>query len=202
MGLEATCLAEIDGQPVQGKALLETDELLFRGPIRLRIPFSEMAPPEIAGGLLRICFGGRVALFHLGPEAEKWAARIRSPRSLLDKLGVKPGQRVAVLGSVDAAFLADLVQRVPSCLRGKLGAELDLLFVGLDHRDELQRLPALTAFIKRSGSIWVIRPRGTADITDAEVRNAAAASGLVDVKVVRFSETHTAEKLIIPIARR
>ena len=36
----------------------------------------------------------------------------------------------------------------------------------------------------------------------ADVLNAGKAAGLVDVKVVRFSETHTAEKLVIPVARR
>ena len=31
---------------------------------------------------------------------------------------------------------------------------------------------------------------------------AGKAAGLVDVKVVKFSETHTAEKFVIPVARR
>lgn len=31
---------------------------------------------------------------------------------------------------------------------------------------------------------------------------AARAAGLVDVKVVRFSGTHTAEKLVIPLIKR
>jgi len=31
---------------------------------------------------------------------------------------------------------------------------------------------------------------------------AAKEAGLVDVKVVRFSDTHTALKLVIPVARR
>ena len=30
------------------------------------------------------------ATFELGPKAERWAERIRNPKSLLDKLGVKP----------------------------------------------------------------------------------------------------------------
>ena len=43
--------------------------------------------------------------------AEKWALKIRYPRSLLDKLGVKPGARIAVLGSFEPYFLADLASR-------------------------------------------------------------------------------------------
>jgi len=39
-------------------------------------------------------------------------------------------------------------------------------------------------------------------VTESQVREAAKASGLVDVKVVSFSDRHTAEKLVIPLARR
>ena len=34
----------------------------------------------------------------LGPAAEKWAAKLSSPKSLVEKLGVKPGSRVATVG--------------------------------------------------------------------------------------------------------
>jgi len=39
-------------------------------------------------------------------------------------------------------------------------------------------------------------------ITERDVMEAAKAAGLVDVKVARFSETLTAEKLVIPVAQR
>lgn len=39
-------------------------------------------------------------------------------------------------------------------------------------------------------------------MTERDVMEAAKAAGLVDVKVARFSETHTAEKLVVPIAQR
>jgi hypothetical protein len=39
-------------------------------------------------------------------------------------------------------------------------------------------------------------------ITEGDVMAAGKAAGLVDVKVVRFSETHTAEKFVIPVALR
>jgi len=50
--------------------------------------------------------------------------------------------------------------------------------------------------------LWVVRPKGTADISDADVIAAGRKAGLVDVKVVRFSETHSAEKLVVPLAKR
>jgi hypothetical protein len=48
----------------------------------------------------------------------------------------------------------------------------------------------------------VIRPKGVTQITEADVLTAGKAAGLVDTKVARFSDTHTAEKLVIPKERR
>ena len=45
-------------------------------------------------------------------------------------------------------------------------------------------------------------PRGTKEISDADVMAAAKAAGLVDVKVVRVSEVLTGEKLVIPVTKR
>lgn len=47
-----------------------------------------------------------------------------------------------------------------------------------------------------------VRPKGTPAIADTDVIAAGRAAGLVDVKVVRFSATHTAEKLVIPVTKR
>ncbi len=53
-----------------------------------------------------------------------------------------------------------------------------------------------------AGAIWVVRPKGVATISEKDVMSEARAAGLVDVKVVKLSETHTAEKLVIPKASR
>ncbi|HWO72722.1 MAG TPA: hypothetical protein VNN21_04120, partial [Dehalococcoidia bacterium] len=91
MGSEAVCNVTYRGLNSEGKALLETSELIFRGDFRLRIPFSAIEMIEAEGGELRIRYEGSVAVFSLGPRAESWAEKIRNPRGLLDKLGVKPG---------------------------------------------------------------------------------------------------------------
>jgi hypothetical protein len=66
----------------------------------------------------------------------------------------------------------------------------------------LKKLAELEPLIKRNGSIWVVSPRGRPEIRDVVVIEAAKRAGLVDNKVVRFSDTHTALKLVIPVARR
>jgi hypothetical protein len=47
-----------------------------------------------------------------------------------------------------------------------------------------------------------VRPKGRPEIGEAAVMAAGKAAGLVDVKVVSFSVTHTAEKFVIPAKDR
>ena len=56
--------------------------------------------------------------------------------------------------------------------------------------------------LKANGALWVIRPKGRPEIPESAVMAAGKAAGLVDVKVVSFSPTHTAEKFVIPISKR
>jgi hypothetical protein len=98
MGREAQCRVDYGQESSRGKALLETSEVLFRGAFSLKIPFREIRALDAADGRLRIQFSGGSAVFHLGDSAEKWAARIRNPPSRLDKLGVKAGTKVRLIG--------------------------------------------------------------------------------------------------------
>ena len=50
--------------------------------------------------------------------------------------------------------------------------------------------------------IWTLRPKGSKDLTEQEMMRAGQTAGLVDVKVVSFSETLTAEKFVVPVAHR
>ena len=43
----------------------------------------------------------------LGKAAEKWAAKIRNPTTRADKLGIKPGVTVRLVGEFDAGFVAE-----------------------------------------------------------------------------------------------
>jgi hypothetical protein len=204
MGYDARCTLTYLGKTSRGTAWLEHKDLVFRGPSRLAIPLSGITSATARDGLLRVRFGNRTAAFQIGDAAEKWAARIMNPPSRLDKLGVKAGMAVAALNMSDSSFLAEVKergatvgQRLPDAAK-----PVDLIFCGVDHRDGLERLQALSKLIIPAGAIWVVRPKGRPDITEAETMAAGKGAGLVDVKVVSFSETHTAEKFMIPIAKR
>ena len=82
MGAEARCQLQVDGAVHDGKALLETDELLFRGDkpgteraVRLAIPLASIRSVSGTNGALRVRFDGGEATFLLGAHAEKWAGK-------------------------------------------------------------------------------------------------------------------------------
>jgi hypothetical protein len=125
-----------------------------------------------------------------------------SHRLLIDKLGVKPGQRVAVLGVESAEFLRDLASRVPEYSRGERIANADLVFFSAEAMRDLSRLKSLGKSIQKSGAIWVVYPKGQTHIREVDVIAAGKSAGLVDNKVCKFSNTHTALRFVIPMARR
>lgn len=201
MGNEALCRVTYDGTSREAKALLETEELVVRAPFRLNVPFVEAADVEADGGALKLRWKSHQLRLDLGEQAPKWAEKIRNPKSVVQKLGIKPGQKISVVGTLDAGFLKDLA-RTGAKISPRLRNESDIIFFAADAKEALARLHLLKNSLVSNGAIWVVRPKGTAAITDAHVIAAGKAAGLVDTKVVRFSTTHTAEKLVIPITKR
>jgi hypothetical protein len=207
MGQEALCRVRYGDWSAEGKALLETNEIIFRGAgdaaFRLKIPLRSISDLVEDGDDLRVEFPDGVACFELGAKvAAKWANIIRNPKGLLDKIGIKAGASAVVLGVEDAGFLEQLSARA-----GRVGSALapenDLVFYEADDVDDLVRLEELKQGIKQDGAIWVVSPKGkAARVKDIDVMAAAREAGLVDTKVVSFSDTHTALKLVIPRAKR
>jgi DUF3052 family protein len=122
---------------------------------------------------------------------------------LLDKLGVKPGARVAMIGVEDPAFRSLLADRTLDVTDGRPLPDTDLIFVAADSIDELLQIAKLQRSLRPNGAIWVVSRKGkAATLRDVDVIDAAKAVGLVDNKVASFSDTHTALRLVIPLARR
>lgn len=202
MGEEARCRVKFADKTSEGKAHLESEELLFRGTFELSIPFKNVESVEVTEGKLKVRFPQGTATFELGALAEKWARKIRHPKSLTDKLGVRPGFKVSMLGVEDKDFWKQLRERMADISEGEVRKDSDLIFFGAEEKEDLRKLADLRESIKRSGAIWVVFPRGRQQIKEIDVISMAKEAGLVDVKVAKFSETHTALKLVIPVARR
>ena len=200
MGAEIQCRARFGKQASEGKALLETSEILFRGDFRLKIPFAGIKNVKAVKGELRVRFAEGEAVFELGAAAEKWADKILHPKSVIEKIGVKPGGKAVVLGVKDAEFLKKL-GGLAEC-SDKIGRACELIFFGAESVEELKRVGTLAKSLAPSGALWIIYPKGRKDITEVGVLSAGRAAGLKDVKVVGFSATHTALKFVIPVAQR
>lgn len=203
MGQEIQCKALIGKTPAEGKALLESTEIIFRssGPC-LKIPFRLIKSVEAADGWLRVVYSEGPAAFHLGAHAAKWAGKIKNPKSLIEKLGVKPGMRVSLLGISDSDFLRDLKSRVGSIAYRKPAQDSDIIFFAAETNAALESLRNLPRLIKPAGAIWIVYPRGRKDITESAVMAAGKRAGLVDIKVAGFSATNTALKFVIPAKNR
>ena len=210
MGREALCEATFGKQRSRGKALLETSDLLFRGDFRVVVPFKEMTRISADAADLTVVWPGGTLTLALGAEAARWAEKIRHPPSLLDKLGVKPSSTVALVAAAGGdfasqddldGFVALLAARGVKTAR-KPTAATDLLFFLVADKSDLARLPRLLAALRPDAGIWVLRPKGNPAVTEADVRSAGLAAGLVDVKVAAFSASRTAEKFVVPVAKR
>jgi hypothetical protein len=79
---------------------------------------------------------------------------------------------------------------------------VDVILYGASHDVELVEVGALRPLLRPAGALWIIRPKGRPEISERSVMAAGKAAGLVDVKVVSFSATQTAQKFVIPLAKR
>ena len=203
MGNEALVTARCNGKTASGKARLETEVLHFRGgDLKLAIPFKQMSKIAARAGTLTVTFPGGTASFELGPAAPKWADKIQHPPSRLDKLGARPDWRASAIGVPDAAFLKELKGAVAQLSVGRVLKDSDAIFYGVTSEPELARLVSLKASITPNGALWIIRPKGRSEISERATMAAGKAAGLVDVRVVGFSPSHTAEKFVIPLRAR
>jgi len=130
MGAEAVCILRYKGKKTPGKAFLETKELIVRGERRLVIPHATITRVDASEGILRIAFDGGNAELEIGVAADKWAEKIRNPRSLVDKLGVKPGMRVSIVGLDDVELISLVRNKTEDFHSGAAHADSDIIFFG------------------------------------------------------------------------
>jgi hypothetical protein len=189
-------------QESEGKALLETSEILFRGGFRLKIPFSTVKSAKAVDGELRLQTSEGLVVFHLGAPAEKWREKILHPKSRIEKLGIKSGASVSLLGKFDAEFLAELGELTKSVSKEKIATKSEWIFFAADSKESLSALSKISKAMKGATALWIVYPKGQKHITENDVLAAGRKAGLKDVKVVGFSATHTALKFVIPLAER
>ncbi len=202
MGNEVKCTVRFGKQTSAGKALLETSEILFRGEFRLKIPFTTIKSAKAADGELHLQTADGLAVLEIGAAAEKWREKILHPKTRIEKIGVKPGEKISLLGSFETDFLAELTALASSVTKGKVAADSNTIFLAADSLKELSSVSKIAKSLKGAGALWIVYPKGQKSITENGVIAAGRKAGLKDVKVVGFSSTHTALKFVLPLAKR
>jgi hypothetical protein len=126
-----------------------------------------------------------------------------STRPLLDKLGVRPGSKVALLHFDDPTFIKLLKERTADVVTGTPRSKVDLVFIGAEKFADLRRIADAKAWIEPNGAVWVVRPKGgRSELRDTDLIDAGLAAGLVDNKIASFSETHGAMRFVFRLRDR
>src|SRR5690349_5509935 len=130
-----------------------------------------------------------------------------SGKPLAEKLGIKPGMKVAVLGA--PSNYAKLLGRLPPGAAVVRRPPREPAFVHVFVKRAAELGPLLVKYrnsMAQDGMLWISWPKKSSDvptdITEHVVRGLALPLGLVDVKVCAVDETWTAFKLVIRVSER
>ncbi len=130
-----------------------------------------------------------------------------SQRSLVEKLGIKPGMRVAILNA-PRGYRATL-GKLPAGVTVAVSPREPLPFIQFFavSRSVLEsRLPGLLRALEPAGALWVSWPKKASgmptDLTEDVVRAIALPTGLVDVKVAAVDDVWSGLKLVRRLKNR
>lgn len=120
---------------------------------------------------------------------------------LAQKLGIKEGHRVILLGA-PAGFADALAPLPPVTLATALRGAADVIVLFTTRRAELEkRLAAVRKAMTPAAGFWVAWPKKSAkvptDMTEQVVRDVALPTGLVDNKVCAIDDTWSGLRLVI-----
>ncbi len=123
-------------------------------------------------------------------------------RSRTEKLGVKPSSRVALIGLQDAPFVKELKDAGARVAKRAGAGPYDMVIVRLSASSDLPSLIDAKKRIVPNGMIWAVWPKGRKEFREDDIRHFGPQAGLVDVKVMSFSDELSGLKLVIPLALR
>lgn len=196
MGIDLTGIVTPGG--AKAKAELLDDTVRFAGNIKQEVPFEEITA-EARGTLLVLSFRGLTVELGAGAKAGALAAKVRSPRPLLDRLGIEVGMTAAVAGPLDPALRRQLDTRAVVGT-GAPRTPVDVLVLAAEPAPTpmLANLAKLMPFVAPGGLVLVVAREGAPDTAAAKVQAAAKAAGLKDAGQTPVSATHTAYRFTRP----
>jgi hypothetical protein len=196
MGQDAECECECNGARTKVKALIEPPDLILRGAIRRRLPFSRMEQIRVDGDKLRFSYQGETFSLTLGNvRAQKWAKSLTTPPpSLAKKLGIAENTVVRMVGPVDDEPLRAAL----SAAKTVASEDANLILARVNTPEELANALRVTADqLAARVPIWFIYPKGKGHaLTESDVRSTALAAGIVDTKVAAVSPALTGLRFV------
>jgi hypothetical protein len=124
-----------------------------------------------------------------------------SKRTLVDKLGIKPGAKVTALGA--PPFYPALLGPLPegATLQSRLPPSSEFIHRFARRRSDLAAdFPRLARALSDQGILWVSWPKQASgvetDLNENDVREIGLAHGLVDVKVCAVDEVWSGLKFV------
>jgi len=126
----------------------------------------------------------------------------RPARELVDRLGVRAGMRVALLGVDDVELRRVAAGRTSRVTTMAPRGPVDLIVYQADTIFALRRLGEFAQAITPAGALWVLWPRGQEQIKQAHVQRAGLGAGLVDTKITSVSERLSGLKFVHRLADR
>lgn len=123
-----------------------------------------------------------------------------SKRSLIDKLGLKPGFKICLLNT-PAGYDQTLGELPPVTPVESLAGPLDFIHFFTREQAELEhRFPQLKEALAQTGMLWISWPKKAAkmetDLDENIIRELGLAHGLVDIKVAAIDETWSGLKFV------
>jgi hypothetical protein len=196
MGREAECKCRWGDETGRCKVLLEGSELIVRGGLRRRVPFSSLQAVTVHGEELRFTVDGIPVALGLGAGLpQKWADAIASPPpGLAKKLGITASSHVLMVGDADA-------QELKSALVGAAsinGANVDLILLRASSPLEFEnRLGLCWEKIDAGCPAWVLYPKGkNSTLGETVVREKMRGLGCIDTKIASVSTELTGLRFI------
>jgi hypothetical protein len=128
---------------------------------------------------------------------------------LVKKLGIKTGQRVAIVNAPNK-FLVQELQPLPenvSFVAATAGGQLDFIMLFASSTRALQKeLPKLKKKLTRDGMLWVCWPKKSSgvetDLSFDVVQQLGLKIGLVDVKICAVNEIWSGLKFVYRLKDR
>jgi len=193
VGKEAKCQCIWAGESAEVRALLETQELILRGPLRRRIAIASMSSIAVQGEQLIFRVGTDDVALILGREqAQSWAKKLTTPPpALAQKLGVTLNMKVLLLGELESEELRSALAKSAAIMDKATSKTPDLVIASLNSETELTcALPRIAAHPQIP--LWIIYPKGAkSSLKESTFRNTLRSLGSIITKFATVSSTFT-----------